>query len=113
MKERNILGHRIRLQREVRGLSKSEFSRQVGVTPTAVHNWEENGVVPRVDMLGEIARVLRVSVETLTSKTDVSEVVVQTDDGGSPAPVSLAAIRAKLAAMYNVEEHQVSISISL
>jgi len=55
------IGDRIRTTREERGLSKSLLAGIVGVSPTAVWNWEENGVTPRGAMVSRIARALGVT----------------------------------------------------
>jgi transcriptional regulator with XRE-family HTH domain len=56
---------RLAAAREERGMSSSDFARLLGVTPTAVWNWEKNGVTPRPEMLERIARALGVRVEHL------------------------------------------------
>jgi transcriptional regulator with XRE-family HTH domain len=56
---------RITNARLARGLSRPEFAELLGVTPTAVWNWEEKGMVPRVKMLTRIADVLGVSASFL------------------------------------------------
>jgi transcriptional regulator with XRE-family HTH domain len=48
-------------------MSASDLARQLRVTPTAVWNWEKNGVHPRPDMLDRIARVLGVKANFLTA----------------------------------------------
>ena len=54
-------GERLRSAREARKLSPSELARRVGVTPTAVWNWENQGIVARRDTLAKLARELGVS----------------------------------------------------
>lgn len=55
------LSNRISRTREERGMSASDLARLLDVSPTAVWNWEKNGVTPRPDMLASIAQVLGVS----------------------------------------------------
>lgn len=55
------IGKRIRQARHVKGFSKSRLAREVGVTPTAVWNWEENEIAPRFDTLAKVAFCLEVS----------------------------------------------------
>jgi transcriptional regulator with XRE-family HTH domain len=64
---KETIGARIQRVREDRGLSASELSRLVEVTPTAVWNWENNGTQPRPDALLRIAKVLGVSRDYLVS----------------------------------------------
>lgn len=59
------ISDRIRESREARGLSASGLARLVNVTPTAVWNWEKNGITPRSDALALIARTLGVTAEYL------------------------------------------------
>lgn len=113
MKERNRLGYKIRRLREQLGISKSEFSRQVGVTPTAVHNWEENGVVPRAEIMLEIAKVLGVDASDLTGRGSEEEF-----ESGGPNPVEMPLdrvddMRRELAALFGVDHQQVEITIRL
>jgi transcriptional regulator with XRE-family HTH domain len=51
-------------------MTGSEFARRVGVTPTAVWNWETNGTQPRSRVLSMIAMVLGVSESFLKIGTD-------------------------------------------
>lgn len=56
-----IISGRIKDAREVRGITASELARLVGVTPTAVWNWEKNSITPRRPALEAIAKVLGVT----------------------------------------------------
>jgi transcriptional regulator with XRE-family HTH domain len=56
---------RIKETRESRGITASEFARLVGVTPTAVWNWEKNSITPRRPALEQIAKVLGVTPDFL------------------------------------------------
>lgn len=76
---------RIRQAREARGISASDLARLVGVTPTAVWNWETNGTRPRAEALADIARVLAVTAEFLLAGSKASAVaeVPKTSDVAS------------------------------
>lgn len=63
----NTLAGRIHDTRESRGIRQSEFARLVGVSQTAVWNWEKNGMRPRPGMLSTIAKILGVSESFLKS----------------------------------------------
>jgi len=65
-------GARVRAMRKARGMTGSEFARRVGVTPTAVWNWETNGTQPRSKVLSKIAAVLGVSESFLIYGTDAN-----------------------------------------
>lgn len=55
------VGANIKHFRELAGLNKSELARRIKVSPTAVHNWEENGVMPRMEIMLDLERALEVS----------------------------------------------------
>jgi transcriptional regulator with XRE-family HTH domain len=60
-----VISGRIRDAREARGITASELARLVGVTPTAVWNWEKNSITPRQPALEAIAKVLGVTTAFL------------------------------------------------
>jgi transcriptional regulator with XRE-family HTH domain len=88
------ISERIKEVREARGLTASELARRVGVTATAVWNWEKNSVRPRPPVLETIANVLGVTTTFLrTGNNDNSTGVAET--AGSVASIVKEA-RAKL-----------------
>jgi transcriptional regulator with XRE-family HTH domain len=64
------VGGQIKHFRELAGLSKSDLARRVGVSPTAVHNWEENGVMPRMEVMLELEKALEVCWTQLMTGND-------------------------------------------
>jgi transcriptional regulator with XRE-family HTH domain len=81
------ISKRIKDTREARGMTASEFARLVGVTPTAVWNWEKNSITPRRPALEQIAKVLGVSMPfLLTGKEEIREV------GGERTVATVASI---------------------
>ena len=69
-----VISKRIAETREARGLIPSQLAKLVGVTPTAVWNWEKNGITPRRPALEQIAKVLGVSPSfLLTGKEELTE----------------------------------------
>ena len=64
------VGSQIKHFRELAGLSKSDLARRVGVSPTAVHNWEENGVRPRMEVMLRLEKALEVSWTQLMTGDD-------------------------------------------
>ena len=70
------IGQRIRQTREKRSMSASDLARLTEVTPTAVWNWENNGIRPRPDTLATIAQVLGVTKDYLLAgeRQDSSEI---------------------------------------
>ena len=58
---KQTIGDRIAETREARGINKSQLAKVLKVSPTAVWNWEENGVTPRSPLLSAIAKALGVT----------------------------------------------------
>lgn len=46
-------------------LSQVELAKQLGVTKQSVSNWENNNIMPSIEMLVSIARFFRVSTDYL------------------------------------------------
>jgi transcriptional regulator with XRE-family HTH domain len=95
------ISERIKEVREAQGLTASELARRVGVTGTAVWNWEKNSVTPRRPILEAIAQVLGVSATFLLTGNDDNAKAVPGRAGSVVATLSVASIireaRAKLA----------------
>jgi transcriptional regulator with XRE-family HTH domain len=56
---------KLRLARERRGLSQSEFARRLGLKPQSVNGWEDagpRGTTPRLDLALEAARLLEIDM---------------------------------------------------
>ncbi len=62
----NAIGARIRLYREKRGMTKSEFAAQMNVSLQSVYRWEAGERIPDIMALMEIARSLGVNMDQLT-----------------------------------------------
>lgn len=114
------VGGRIKRFRELAGLSKSELARRVGVSPTAVHNWEENGVMPRMEVLFALEKALEVNFMQLMSARPSGDDIPEAEST-HPAPppgqpeVSrgdrLDQIRRQIAALFEVPADRVDIII--
>jgi transcriptional regulator with XRE-family HTH domain len=108
------VGSRIRKFRELMGLSKSELARRVGVSPTAVHNWEENGVMPRIETLMEIGDALQMDVVQLVARDEHDE---PSEAPPAPGPVSrqerLDELKEQVAQLYGVSRSRVEITIRI
>ena len=59
------LNETIRRLRIARGLNQVEFAKLVGVTKQCVSNWENDNVLPSIEMLIKISDVFRVSTDHL------------------------------------------------
>lgn len=116
MMDARRVGRQIKHFRELAGLSKSELARRVGVSPTAVHNWEENGVLPRIDVTHALGEALEVSFIQLMSGDDSADA---RSGGGAPSPgqpqVSrgerLDQFRRQIAALFDVPPDRVEIVV--
>ncbi|MGM9608690.1 MAG: helix-turn-helix domain-containing protein [Eubacteriales bacterium] len=63
-----VLGENIRRMRQASGISQVEFARRLGVTKQCVSNWENDNVVPSVEMLVRIADIFHVSTDSLLGR---------------------------------------------
>jgi transcriptional regulator with XRE-family HTH domain len=108
------VGGQIKHFRELAGLSKSELARRVGVSPTAVHNWEENGVMPRMEVMLELEKALEVDWTQLMTGHDS-----QQSEDGAPLPSQPAVsrgerldqFRRQIAALFEVPPDRVEIVV--
>ncbi len=110
------VGANIKRFRELAGLTKSELARQVRVSPTAVHNWEENGVMPRLEVMLRLEKALEVSWIQL--RNHGAEKNHASKDFGSPmsAPESsrgerLEQFKRQIAALFDVAPDKVEIIV--
>jgi transcriptional regulator with XRE-family HTH domain len=90
-----VISERIKTTREARGITASELARLVGVTPTAVWNWEKNSITPRRPALEAVAKVLGVSTAFLVYGVE-AEVAAPPQEMASVASI-LDDARARLA----------------
>ena len=66
----NWLNKNIKLLRTQRGLSQVEFAKQMGVTKQCVSNWENDNVLPSIEMLVHIADFFHVSTDYLLGREE-------------------------------------------
>ncbi len=71
--DKEVLGKRITETRKNRQLNQAELALQAGVTPAAISQIEKGLRVPTTPVIHSIARVLGVSIDYLTGKTDKTE----------------------------------------
>lgn len=76
------LNENIKKLRIVRGLNQVEFAKILCVTKQCVSNWENDNVVPSIDMLCKIADFFEVSTDYLLGRSErrVVEVSSLTDE---------------------------------
>jgi len=76
------LNENIKELRIAHGMNQVEFGKHVGVTKQCVSNWENDNVLPSVEMLVKIANVFGVSTDFLLgiSKTKTIDVSLLTEE---------------------------------
>ena len=110
------VGANIKHFRELARISKSDLARRVGVSPTAVHNWEENGVMPRMDVMLRLEKALEVSWLQLMGGYDGLG-AVSADGGPSPSRPEVSRgerldqFKRQIAALFEVAPDQVEIIV--
>ena len=60
-----MLGEQIRDLRMAKNLSQVQLAERLGVTKQSVSNWENNNILPSVDMLKHIANYFQCSTDYL------------------------------------------------
>jgi transcriptional regulator with XRE-family HTH domain len=71
--DKNLLPKRITEERKKRGLSQAQLADKAGVTPGAISQIESGQRIPTIPVLSGIAKVLGVSIDYLTGKSEKSE----------------------------------------
>ena len=118
MMDARRIGRQIKHFRELAGLSKSDLARRVGVSPTAVHNWEENGVIPRMEAthaLGEALEVSFIQLMTGDDGPDAQAPHVAPSPGQAEVSRSdrLDQFRRQIAALFEVPPDRVDITVRM
>ena len=65
-----MLHIRIRELRQARGMSQVELAKKLGVTKQSVSNWENDNILPSVEMLAKLAQCLSVTTDSLLALDD-------------------------------------------
>jgi transcriptional regulator with XRE-family HTH domain len=109
------VGTNIKRFRELAELSKSELARRVGVSPTAVNNWEENGVIPRMQIMLKLEKVLEVSWLQIKGHAGEANEASEAPSTGAQPEVSrndrLTQFRRQIATLFDVTPDRVEIVI--
>ena len=72
-----MLGEQIRTLRTARNLSQVQLAMRLGVTKQSVSNWENNNILPSVDMLKKIAQFFSCSTDYLL-ELDSGRIFIET-----------------------------------
>ena len=67
------LGDNIRKARKKMGLTQEELASQIGVTSQAVSRWESGAGMPDISIIVPLARVLKVSTDTLFGYEELNQ----------------------------------------
>ena len=65
-----LLNENIKSLRIARGINQVEFARALGVTKQCVSNWENDNVVPSIEMLVKIADFFCVTTDYLLGRSE-------------------------------------------
>lgn len=65
-----MLNERIRLLRISRNLSQVELAKKLNVSKQSVSNWENDNILPSIEMLVELAKFFSVSTDYLLGLDD-------------------------------------------
>ena len=74
-----MLGEQIRDLRTAKNLSQVQLADRLGVTKQSVSNWENNNILPSVDMLKHIANFFHCSTDYLLEMDD-GKIYIETTD---------------------------------
>ena len=70
----NIFSTRVKELREKSGLSMDQLAAKLKVTKSRVNMWENNGTIPRMDVLVELANYFNVTTDYLLGNDDTSNI---------------------------------------
>ena len=65
-----MLNENIKILRMARGLNQVEFAKILGVSKQCVSNWENDNVMPSIEMLMKIADFFNVTTDFLLGRSD-------------------------------------------
>ena len=71
------LNENIRKLRTAMGINQVEFAKRMGVTKQCVSNWENDNILPSVEMLVKIAEFFAVSTDSLLGLSDRRTIIVE------------------------------------
>ena len=74
-----MLGERIHSLRTARNLSQVQLAHRLGVTKQSVSNWENDNILPSIDMLKKIATFFHCSTDYLL-ELESGRVFIETTD---------------------------------
>lgn len=69
-----LFSKRVKELRDKEGLSMEQLAGKLGVTKSRINMWENNGTIPRMDVLIKLAKYFDVSTDYLLGKENTSNV---------------------------------------
>ena len=110
------VGAKIKRFREHAQLNQSELARLVKVSPTAVHNWEKKGVIPRAAVWHDLSQALGVEISQLLGWDLYADKAGDGERAAIPCGEAiraerLAQIKREIAVLYNVSQSAVDIVV--
>lgn len=88
-----MLGERLSILRQSKGLSQTQLAERIGVQKQSVSNWENNNIMPSVDMLEKLADFFSVSTDYLLSRESPNQSGVQVLDVTGLRPEEIAHVQ--------------------
>ena len=70
------IGKRIGMYRRQKNMTQEDLARELGVSAQAVSKWENDGACPDITLLPKLAKLLGVSVDTLLSGEQETQICV-------------------------------------
>lgn len=88
-----MFADRVKYLRQSRELNQVQFAQKMGVTKQSVSNWENDNIMPSVEMLAKIADFFNVTADYLLGREDCHYSGVQCLDVTGLTPAQIEHIR--------------------
>ena len=88
-----MFADRVKYLRQSRELNQVQFAKKMGVTKQSVSNWENDNIMPSVEMLEKIADFFNVTADYLLGREDCHYSGVQCLDVTGLTPAQIEHIR--------------------
>lgn len=75
-----MLGEQIRKLRLAAGISQVELANKLNVSKQSISNWENNNIMPSIDMLKRICTFFSCSADFMLEMDDGTHVYIETTD---------------------------------
>lgn len=75
-----MLGNQIKRQRTASGISQVDLARALGVSKQSVSNWENNNIMPSIDMLKKICQYFSCSADYLLELSENEQAILDTSN---------------------------------